>query len=70
MLVNTSKTNAMLMTTWQKRSKLTEMKKLVVRLKGEKTKNVESEKLVGVIVNQNVSWEHGINKTNKTVNHL
>ncbi len=59
------------MITWQKRSKLTEMKELVVYLKGEKIKkNVENEMLVGVIVNQNVSWEHHINKTNKTVNRL
>ncbi len=48
-----------------KRSKLTEMKELVVYLKGEKIKNIENEKLVGVIVNQNVSWEHHINKTIK-----
>ncbi len=47
MLVNTSKTNAMLMTTWQKRSKLTEIKEHSVYLKGEKVKHVEN-------VNQNV----------------
>ncbi len=46
------------------------MKGLDVYLKGEKIKNVANEKLVGVIVNQNMSWEHHINKTNKTVNRL
>ncbi len=44
--------------------------KYLVYLKGEQIKHVENEKLVGVIVNQNVSWEHPIKKTNKIVNHL
>ncbi len=58
-ILNTSKINAMLMTTWQKRK----IKELSVYLKGEKVKHVEN-------VNQNVCWEHHINKTNKTVNRL
>ncbi len=74
MLVNTLKTNARLMTTWQKLSKLTEMKDLdiyFVYLKVDKIKNFENEKIVGVIDNQNVLWENHINKkTNKTVNRL
>ncbi len=44
LLVNTSKTNVMLMTIWQNWSKLSEMKELVVYLKCEKIKHDEKWK--------------------------
>ena len=70
MLINVQKTKAMIMTTWQKRLALNERREMNVFLNNEKIQSVECEKLLGVIVNQDVSWEPHIVKTLKTVNRL
>ncbi len=56
MTANTTKTKVMLVTTWQKRASLPENeRKMKVKMNGKYLENVESEKLLGVGINHNLS---------------
>ncbi len=56
MAANTTKTKVMLDTTWQKRVSLPENeRKLKVKMNGKYLENVESKKLLGVVINHNLS---------------
>ncbi len=62
MAANTTKTKVMLVTTWQKGASLPgNERKLKVKMNGKYLENVESEKLLGVVVKHNLSWESHIN---------
>ncbi len=62
MAANTTKTKIMLITTWQKRASLQEnMRTLHVGMNGQYLENVSTDKLFGVKINQNLSWEEHIN---------
>ncbi len=51
----------MLITTWQKRASLPERQRtLNVKMNGQYLENVTSEKLLGVTLNHNLSWEEHI----------
>ncbi len=59
MLANTSKTKAMLITTWQKRVSLPEQDRILkVNLNDTRLDNVENDKLLDVHINNNLSWEN------------
>ncbi len=59
MLANASKTKAMLITTWQKHASISEQDIILkVTLNDTQLDNVENEKLLGVHINNNLSWEN------------
>ncbi len=63
MAANTTKTKVMLVTTWQKRASLPENeRKMKVKMYVKYLENVESEKLLGVVINYNLSWKSHINE--------
>ncbi len=69
MAANTTKTKVMLVTTWQKGASLPENeRKLKVQMNGKYWENVESEKLLGVVRNHNLSWESHINGVFSNIN--
>ena len=69
MAAHATKTKVMLITTWQKRASLPENeRKLNVIMNGEQLENVESERLLGVTVNNNLSWEKHIDNIVSKVN--
>jgi hypothetical protein len=72
MVINTDKTKAMLLTTAQKRSRLaTSQCQLDINLGGAKLDVVKSDKLLGVIVDEDLTWEKHIHKVLKAANaHL
>ncbi len=62
MLANASKTKAILITTWQKHASLPEQDRVLkVNLNDTQLDNVENDKLLGVHINNNLSWENHIN---------
>ncbi len=62
MAANTTKTKVMLVTTWQKWASLPENeRKVKVKMNGKYLEHVESEKLLSVVINHNLSWENHIN---------
>ena len=69
MVLNIKKTKAMLISTYQKLRRLT-VKTLSINVQGELLENVTSEKLLGVIVDQNLSWKAHVDKVHKTVSML
>jgi hypothetical protein len=69
MATNSSKTKSMLITTWQKRNSLSpDSRNLSLYLNNECLENVSHEKLLGVHINHNLSWEEHIYHIEKTVN--
>ncbi len=75
MLANASKTKAMLITTWQNRASLPEQDRILnINLNDIQLDNVENDKLLGVHINNNLSWENHINsvlsKVNRNIVHL
>ena len=69
MLANAPKTKVMLVTTWQKRASLPENDKyLQVKLNDTILENVDTDKLLGVMINNNLSWENHINSILSKVN--
>ncbi len=69
MAANTTKTKIMFYTTWKKRASLPENeRKLKAKLNGKDLVNVESEKLLGVVVNHILSWESHINGLVSNIN--
>ncbi len=69
MATNTTKTKVMLVTTWQKRASLPENeRKLKIKINGKYLENVESEKLLGVVINHNLLWESHINGVVSNIN--
>ncbi len=62
MLANASKTKAMLITTWQTSASIPEQDRILkVTLNDTQIDNVENEKLLGLHINNNLSWENHIN---------
>ncbi len=58
MATNPTKTKVMLITTWPKRASLLEHQRtLKVRMDGQCLQNVSSNKLLGITINHNLSWE-------------
>ncbi len=56
MAANTSKTKVTLVTNWQKRLSLpADQQKLSIQMGSENCQNVESEKILGITINQNLS---------------
>ncbi len=69
MAANTTKTKAALITTWQKRLSLPEdQRQLHVTMNGDLLQNVTSDKLVGVTIDHNLSWEPHIRNVVATIN--
>ena len=69
LIVNTSKTNAMLICSSQKRQKLS--KTIInVNLFGKSISNVDSIKMLGLTIDQNLSWKNHILNLAKTVSGL
>ena len=69
LIVNTSKTNAMLICSSQKRQKLS--KTIInVNLFGKSISNVDSIKILGLTIDQNLSWKNHILNLAKTVSGL
>ncbi len=69
MLANASKTKTMLITTWQKRASLPEQDRILkVTLNYNQLDNVENDKLLGVHISNNLSWENHINSVLSKVN--
>ena len=69
MVANETKTKGMLVTTWQKRISMPESdRELSVHMNGLELENVSSEKLLGVIVNKNLSWEEHIDSMVSKIN--
>jgi hypothetical protein len=66
MVINNSKTKAMVMTTYQRAATLNS--NLHVQFNGVKLTNTESEKLLGDIVNNNLSWKLEIYKVARSLN--
>ena len=66
MAVNADKTKVMLITTYQKETKLP-TSEINVSFNGTKLENVKSEKLLGVTIDKHLNWKDHINKTAKTV---
>ncbi len=59
MAANTSKTKVILVTNWQKRLSLSADQILSIQKGSENLQNVESEKILGITINQNLYWaEH------------
>jgi hypothetical protein len=66
MVINNSKTKAMVMTTYQRAATLNS--NLHVQFNGVKLTNTENEKLLGVIVNNNLCWKLQIDKVARSLN--
>ncbi len=66
MVANTDKTKCMLITTFQKATRLPRTDPNIV-LDNVTLYNVDSEKLLGVIVDKYVTWKHDVDKTAKTI---
>jgi len=71
MVVNSEKNKCMLLTTAQKRFHLGEEANLNISLGSSQLKCVESDKLIGVVVDQNLTWSQHISKVLRSCNaHL
>ncbi len=69
MTANTTKTKVMLITTWQKRASLLEnMMTLHVGMNRQYLENVSTDKLLGVKIIHNLSWEEHINSIVRKIN--
>ncbi len=69
MAANTSKTKVILVTNWQKRLSLpADQQKLSMQMGTENLQNVESENILGITLNQNVSWAEHLKMTTATLN--
>ena len=66
MVINNSKTKAMVMTTYQRAATLNS--NLHVQFNGVKLTNTENEKLLGVTVNNNLCWKLQIYKVARSLN--
>ncbi len=68
MVGNGDKTKAMLITTYQKESKLP--KKELTIFSTTQLKNVNSEKLLGFKIDKHLTWKDHVNKTAKTISMI
>ncbi len=59
MVANTTKTKAMLITTRQMRATLND-DQLQVEMDGQLLANIENDKLLGAMINKNLSWNEHI----------
>jgi hypothetical protein len=69
MTANIAKTKVMLITTWQKRAALPEhLRTLRVKMNSHYLENVTTERLLGALINNKLSWESHINSAVSKVN--
>ncbi len=68
-LLTMTKQNAILITTCQKLQTLP-VKELNISVKGKVLQNIKQEKLLGLVVDQNVSCNSNITKVHKTISML
>ncbi len=69
MLANASKTKCMLVTAWQKHATLpADQQELKIKLNDTYLENVESDKLLGTMINNNISWEKHVHSVLAKVN--
>ncbi len=66
MVGNGDKTKAMLITTYEKESKL-HKKEFTIFFNNTQLTNVNSEKLVGDKIDKHLTWKDHVNKTAKTI---
>ncbi len=66
MIVNAEKTKVMLFTTYHRETKL-QTSEIKVNFNNTMLENVNSEKLLGVIIGKHLSWKHDIDKTAETL---
>ncbi|MCU7801469.1 MAG: hypothetical protein KZQ70_15395, partial [gamma proteobacterium symbiont of Lucinoma myriamae] len=66
MLINTTKTKVMLITTHQKRASLTR-ELLSLNLNDDKLNTIANDKILGVVVDNNLTWSIHIDKTCKKI---
>ncbi len=66
MAVNAENTKVMLVTTYQRETKL-QTSEIKVNFNNIMLENVNSEKLLEVIIDKHLSWKHHIDKTTKTL---
>ncbi len=66
MAVNAEQTKVMLVTTYQRETKL-QTSEIKVNFNNTMLENVNSEKLLGVIIDKHLSWKHHIDKTAQTL---
>ncbi len=69
MAVNTDKTKAMLITTYQHFHKLP-VKQLQIYINDQELPNVRVEKLLGVNIDQNKSWKPHTDKVHRTIHMI
>ncbi len=70
MAINYHKTKAILITTCCQKLHTLPVKELNITVKGKVLENVKQEKLLGLVVNQNLSWNSHITKVHKTIGML
>ncbi len=66
MAANAEITKVMFVTTYQRETKL-QTSEIKVNFNNTMLENVNSEKLLGVIIDKHLSWKHHIDKTAKTL---
>ena len=66
MLINTSKTKAMLITTHQKRTSLTN-DQLSLQLNNDKLNMIMNDKVLGIIIDNNLTWSQHVDKVCKKI---
>ncbi len=60
------KTKVILVTTYQRETKL-QISEIKLNFNNTMLENVNSEKLLGIIIDKHLSWKHHIDKTAKTL---
>ena len=69
MAKNAEKTKCMLITTYQKLYRLP-VKELEVTIENMQLKNIQHEKLLGVVIDQHLCWKQHVDKVHRTVSML
>ncbi len=68
MATNCDRTKVMLTTTYQKETNL-DCTHIKITCQNKELENLNSQKLMGVIVDKNLTWKFHIDKTAKTINY-
>ena len=66
MVINTTKTKSMLITTQQRHRHLQDTK-LTIKVNNQELKQVTSEKLLGVVLDENLHWREHVNRVYKKI---
>lgn len=68
MVVNIDKTKGMLLVTKAKHSRLTEQNNHIkITMQEKQIENLSQEKLLGVIIDNNLSWQAQVQKVRRTI---